>query len=245
MTDEDRSPKFFALHVETSSKFIGGCDLILAIILAANAISCLLYGTAWLNLAIGILTLSAAILALVSLYFGFDKKESIYLIVPIIFQTITICWCIMLVLAGIFSVTSGHLWPLQSIIGIKPPEIKVSKDIRDDNYISPDDTNPETNRGLLLKLKKLQNNIYYLQQLYGDKLQSFQRFFFSSLNFGHLLFLKWYIDIIYNMISMINIPMEIQNMQKFHKKIFMMMIMKSFVMMIILMIQILKMNNYN
>jgi hypothetical protein len=149
MTDEDRSPKFFALHVETSSKFIGGSDLILAIILAVNAISCLLYGTAWLNFAIGILTLSAAILALVSLYFGFDKKESIYLIVPIIFQTITICWCIILVLAGIFSVTSGHLWPLQSIIGIKPPEIKVSKDIRDDNYISPDDTNPETNRAIV------------------------------------------------------------------------------------------------
>jgi heme/copper-type cytochrome/quinol oxidase subunit 4 len=88
MTDEDRSPKFFALHVETSSKFIGGSDLLLAIILAANAFSCLLYGTAWLNLAIGILTLSAAILALVSLYFGFDKKESIYLIVPIIFQVL-------------------------------------------------------------------------------------------------------------------------------------------------------------
>uniref|UniRef100_A0AC34GTG6 Uncharacterized protein n=1 Tax=Panagrolaimus sp. ES5 TaxID=591445 RepID=A0AC34GTG6_9BILA len=149
MTDEDRSPKFFALHVETSSKFIGGCDLFLTIILAANVLSCLFYDTAWLNLAIGTLTLSAAILTLVSLWLAFTHKESIYLIVPIIFQAITLCWCIILVLAGIFSVTSGHLWPLQSLIGIKPPEIKVSKDVRDDNYISPDDTNPETNRAIV------------------------------------------------------------------------------------------------
>jgi hypothetical protein len=100
------------------------------------------------NAVLGALTLSVAILTLVSFWFAFTRKESIYLIVPLVFQTITICWCIILVLAGIFSVTSGHLWALQSLIGIKPTEIKVSKDIRDDNYYAPDDMNPETNRGL-------------------------------------------------------------------------------------------------
>lgn len=74
-----------------------------------------------------------------------------------------------MVLAGIFSVTSGHLWPLQSLIGIKPPEIKVSKDVRDDNYISPDDTNPETNRGLTKNLIKIvKTYIYFLAIVFGQ-----------------------------------------------------------------------------
>uniref|UniRef100_A0AC34R9Z2 Uncharacterized protein n=1 Tax=Panagrolaimus sp. JU765 TaxID=591449 RepID=A0AC34R9Z2_9BILA len=70
------------------------------------------------------------------------------MIYPIIFQAIVLCWGLILVLAGIFCVTSGHLWPLESILGIKPAEIKTSKDIRDRNYVSPNDTSPETSRAI-------------------------------------------------------------------------------------------------
>ncbi|KAE9548902.1 hypothetical protein FO519_007884 [Halicephalobus sp. NKZ332] len=147
--DEDRSPKFFTINVEKASKFVAVSDVGLTALLFVNLISSVAYGTPWLNSTIGLVSLSVAVGSLVSFWFGLNEKDYIYLILPVIFQTISFCWSLILILAGIFCITSGHLWPLESVLGIKPAEIKTSKDIRDTNYISPDDTNPETSRAIL------------------------------------------------------------------------------------------------
>lgn len=59
-----------------------------------------------------------------------------------------IIWGLIWIFASLTTIVSGHLWAIESIGGAQSDNERPSHDIKDQTYVSPDESIPETTRGM-------------------------------------------------------------------------------------------------
>ncbi|KAJ1373306.1 hypothetical protein KIN20_035670 [Parelaphostrongylus tenuis] len=102
------------------------------------------YSPTWLPVFINFAFLALAIFSLASYAFCWTRRDNLFVLPFLIYETVTIFWTIFWIYASISAVATGYLWSLEWIGGPQSGKATVSHDMTDDHYVDPNETSPET-----------------------------------------------------------------------------------------------------
>ncbi|CAI4224753.1 unnamed protein product [Auanema sp. JU1783] len=137
-----------SIRHKIASKCMQVFESIVAKFLLIISICSIIYSNNWLSVYINFSFLILAIFSLITYGQCYRKANPLLAIPMLINHTVFIFWIFIWLYASIASITTGHLWSLEWLGGPKSSREVGSRDVRDPNYINPDETHPETKKSI-------------------------------------------------------------------------------------------------
>ncbi|KAK6732361.1 hypothetical protein RB195_016631 [Necator americanus] len=112
------------------------------------SICSIIYSPTWLPVFINFTFLAFALFSLIMYSFCWKKRNNMFALPILIYETVTIFWIMIWVYASIMAITTGYLWSLEWLGGPQSDRAAISHDIMNDRYVNPNETNPETKKAI-------------------------------------------------------------------------------------------------
>ncbi|WKX93357.1 hypothetical protein Q1695_010978 [Nippostrongylus brasiliensis] len=80
--------------------------------------------------------------------FCWRRMNPLFVLPILIYECVTIFWIMIWLYASITAITTGYLWSLEWIGGPQSSRRRASHDVLDENYVNPNETNPETTKAI-------------------------------------------------------------------------------------------------
>ncbi|KAL6734282.1 hypothetical protein Aduo_004840 [Ancylostoma duodenale] len=140
--------KACGIRIKIASKCMVVFESIVTKLQLIISICSIVYSPTWLPVFINFAFLIFAMFSLATYSLCWKRRNNIFALPILIYETVTIFWIMIWVYASITAITTGYLWSLEWLGGPQSDRAAVSHDITNERYVDPNETNPETKKAI-------------------------------------------------------------------------------------------------